>query len=317
MVPLWENSWEEGVCPICQEHRKEAVSTDCGHLFCRVCLAQYVEKASASGGFCCPLCRKPCSEEVLGAGYICHSHQKKVCWFCEESRLLLCMECLVSPEHRSHRELAIKDAISHYKKRLTCRKRKLKKYIRELRQLRAQEEERLQALQFLVDCGPEWGSQQQTERQLDDIPQQWPDQLEGTPAEMSRSLDISRTITQLHSLVSDLERMARELDASMLKTASDLLTRSAPQKLEAIYPKLEKKVNESLLQASSATPTCSSLISDSPHSPRSPAANLSGRALSPPAAASGLPSPEHFPQPHSHDLVPESLTPEQSSQPPS
>ncbi|XP_032958494.1 E3 ubiquitin ligase TRIM40 isoform X3 [Rhinolophus ferrumequinum] len=294
MVPLWENSWEEGVCPICQEHRKEAVSTDCGHLFCRVCLAQYVEKASASGGFCCPLCRKPCSEEVLGAGYICHSHQKKVCWFCEESRLLLCMECLVSPEHRSHRELAIKDAISHYK--------------------------------FLVDCGPEWGSQQQTERQLDDIPQQWPDQLEGTPAEMSRSLDISRTITQLHSLVSDLERMARELDASMLKvhtprhapkTASDLLTRSAPQKLEAIYPKLEKKVNESLLQASSATPTCSSLISDSPHSPRSPAANLSGRALSPPAAASGLPSPEHFPQPHSHDLVPESLTPEQSSQPPS
>lgn len=117
MVPLRENSWEEGICPICQEHLKEAVSTDCGHLFCRVCLAQYVEKASASGGFCCPLCRKPCSEEVLGAGYICHSHQKKVCWFCEESRLLLCMECLVSPEHRSHRELPIKDAISHYKVR--------------------------------------------------------------------------------------------------------------------------------------------------------------------------------------------------------
>lgn len=117
MVPLRENSWEEGICPICQEHLKEAVSTDCGHLFCRVCLAQYVEKASASGGFCCPLCRKPCSEEVLGAGYICHSHQKKVCWFCEESRLLLCVECLVSPEHRSHRELTIKDAISHYKVR--------------------------------------------------------------------------------------------------------------------------------------------------------------------------------------------------------
>lgn len=268
MVPLRKKSWEEGICPICQEHLKEAVSTDCGHLFCRVCLAQYVEKASASGGFCCPLCRKPCSEEVLGAGYICHSHQKKVCWFCEESRLLLCMECLVSPEHRSHRELAIKDAISHYK--------------------------------FLLHCGPhrleaERGSQQQTERQLDAVPQRWPDQLEGTPAEMSGSLDISRTITQLHSLVTDLERMARELDASMLKTASDLLTRSAPQRLEAIYPKLEKKVNESLLQASSATPTCSSLISDSPHSPRSPAANLSGRPLSPPAAASGLPSPERDP----------------------
>lgn len=236
MVPLRENSWEEGICPICQEHLKEAVSTDCGHLFCRVCLAQYVEKASASGGFCCPLCRKPCSEEVLGAGYICHSHQKKVCWFCEESRLLLCMECLVSPEHRSHRELAVKDAISHYKKRLTCRKKKLEKYIRELRQLRAQEEEeeRLQALQFLVHCGPhrleaERGSQQQTERHLDAVPQRWPDQLEGTPAEMSRSLEISWTITQLHSLVTDLERMARELDASMLKVHTP---RHAPKTVE-------------------------------------------------------------------------------------
>lgn len=118
MVSLWERSWEEGICPICQEFLKEAVSTACGHLFCRVCLAQYMEKASVSEGFCCPLCRRPCSEEVLGAGYICHSHQKKVCLFCEESRLLLCKECVESPEHKSHRELAIKDVISHYKVKL-------------------------------------------------------------------------------------------------------------------------------------------------------------------------------------------------------
>lgn len=118
MFPLQEDSREEGICPICQENLKEAVSTDCKHLFCRVCLARHVAKAPASGVLCCPLCRKPCSEEVLGAGYICHSHQKKVCWFCEESRHLLCMECLVSPEHKSHCELAIENAISHYKVRL-------------------------------------------------------------------------------------------------------------------------------------------------------------------------------------------------------
>lgn len=117
MLSLRDEGWEEGVCPICQERLREVVSTDCGHLFCRVCLAQHVDKASASGVFCCPLCRKPCSEGLLGTGYICHSHQKKVCWFCEESRLLLCVECLVSPEHKSHCELAIEDAISHYKVR--------------------------------------------------------------------------------------------------------------------------------------------------------------------------------------------------------
>lgn len=76
-----------------------------------------MEKTSVSGVFYCPLCRKPCSEGVCGATYICHSHQKKVCWFCEESRLLLCIECLVSPEHKFHCELAIEDAISHYKVR--------------------------------------------------------------------------------------------------------------------------------------------------------------------------------------------------------
>lgn len=75
---------------------------------------------------------------------------------------------------------------------------------------------------FPVDCGPhrleaELGSKQQTERQLDAVPQLWPDQLEGTPAEMSGNFDICRTLTQLHNLITDLERTARELDANMLK----------------------------------------------------------------------------------------------------
>nr|KAF6508809.1 hypothetical protein HJG63_019867 [Rousettus aegyptiacus] len=84
-------------------------------------------------------------------------------------------------------------------------------------------------MQFQVACGPhgleaDMENQLQTESQLDDFPQQWPDQLKGMPAEVSRILDISRTITQLSSLVTDLERMAKKLDASMLKNASDLLT---------------------------------------------------------------------------------------------
>lgn len=66
MVPLRENSWEEGICPICQEHLKEAVSTDCGHLFCRVCLAQYVEKASASGGLAVPSAGSPVPRRFWG-----------------------------------------------------------------------------------------------------------------------------------------------------------------------------------------------------------------------------------------------------------
>uniref|UniRef100_A0A140T9D5 E3 ubiquitin ligase TRIM40 n=1 Tax=Homo sapiens TaxID=9606 RepID=A0A140T9D5_HUMAN len=224
MIPLQKDNQEEGVCPICQESLKEAVSTNCGHLFCRVCLTQHVEKASASGVFCCPLCRKPCSEEVLGTGYICPNHQKRVCRFCEESRLLLCVECLVSPEHMSHHELTIENALSHCKERLNRRSRKLRKDIAELQRLKAQQEKKLQALQ------------------------QWLGQLEHMPAEAARILDISRAVTQLRSLVIDLERTAKELDTNTLKNAGDLLNRSAPQKLEVIYPQLEKGVSELLLQ---------------------------------------------------------------------
>ncbi|XP_011769053.2 E3 ubiquitin ligase TRIM40 isoform X2 [Macaca nemestrina] len=274
MIPLHKDNQEEGVCPICQESLKEAVSTNCGHLFCRVCLTQHVEKASASGVFCCPLCRKPCSEEVLGTGYICPNHQKRVCRFCEESRLLLCVECLVSPEHVSHHELTIENALSHYKERLNRRSRKLRKDIAELQRLKAQEGKKLQALQ------------------------QWLGQLEHMPAEVARILDISRAVTQLSSLVIDLERTAKELDTNTLKNAGDLLNRSAPQKLEIIYPQLEKRVSELLLQPSSEALTCSSLgrlTSGSPQPPLSPSSNLSRPPLDLPSASSGLPAPEHVP----------------------
>nr|BAD69773.1 tripartite motif-containing 40 [Macaca mulatta] len=216
MIPLHKDNQEEGVCPICQESLKEAVSTNCGHLFCRVCLTQHVEKASASGVFCCPLCRKPCSEEVLGTGYICPNHQKRVCRFCEESRLLLCVECLVSPEHVSHHELTIENALSHYKERLNRRSRKLRKDIVELQRLKAQEGKKLQALQ------------------------QWLGQLEHMPAEVARILDISRAVTQLSSLVIDLERTAKELDTNTLKNAGDLLNSWRKESMNCFFSHPQK-----------------------------------------------------------------------------
>uniref|UniRef100_A0ABB5URF5 E3 ubiquitin ligase TRIM40 n=1 Tax=Sus scrofa TaxID=9823 RepID=A0ABB5URF5_PIG len=275
MIPLREDSREEGLCPICQEGLKEAVSTDCGHLFCRVCLAQHLGKASASGVLSCPLCRKPCSEGVLGAGYTCHSHQKKVCWFCEESRLLLCVECRGSPEHSSHCELAIENAISHYKERLNRRIRKLKKDACELQRLRAQEE-RLQTAQFQTDCGTH-RLEAGLERQLDALARQGPGHLEDVPAE----------------------------------SASDLLNRSAPEQLEY----LKKRTSETLLLPSSAALTHSSrgpLISDSPQPPGSPSSNLPSLPPGQPGAPAGL-SPEHGPLSSSHscDVTPDPLTPGQ------
>lgn len=330
---LREDRQEEGICPICQECLKEAVRTDCGHLFCRACLAQHLEKASASGVRSCPLCRKPCSEGVLGAGYTCDSPQKKAYWFCEESRRLLCMECRVTPEHKSHCELPIENAISHYKERtlrdsnsvttnsavaytvsenlseefsgIFTQKRdhriiekRLNRRIRRRRQLRIQEEilQEMQADHGTHRLEAELEQQPQTRRQLDAPAQQRPDQRRDVSAELSRSPGISRALLQFSSLVTDPEGMAKKLDTSLLKDAGDLLNRSAPEQLEAIYPNLEERINESLVQPSSAALTCSSLghlISDSPHPPGSPSPNLSSLPLGLPDGPSDLPSPEH------------------------
>ncbi|TKC37316.1 hypothetical protein EI555_006132, partial [Monodon monoceros] len=183
--------------------------------------------------------------------------------------------------------------------RLNRRIRKLRKDICELQRLRAQEEERLQAMQ--ADCRThrleaELERQHRARRQLDALPQQRPGQLEDMPAEVSRIPGISRAMIQLSSLVTELEGMAKKLDASLLKDASDLLNRSAPEQLEAIYPNLEKRINESLNQPSSVALTGSSLdqlISDSPQPPCSPSPNLSSLPLGLPSAPSGLPPPEH------------------------
>ncbi|XP_008854284.1 tripartite motif-containing protein 40 [Nannospalax galili] len=240
MVPPHKDN-RENICPICLEPLKEPVSTDCRHHFCRGCLTQHVEKASGSGILRCPVCRKPCSEGVLGEDYICYRHQKRVHSFCEISKCLLCVDCLKAPEHQSHLEPTIENAISHYKERLNRRSRKLRKDLGDLQRLKAQKEERLQALQ--VDwrshrLKAELKSQDQTKGQLQDHPQQQLDQQEDLPAEVAKILDLTEAATQFSVLVADVERRAKELDAGTLKDASDLLNRSAPKKLEGLLSHL-------------------------------------------------------------------------------
>ncbi|XP_021004850.1 tripartite motif-containing protein 40 isoform X2 [Mus caroli] len=200
------NKDNQDICPICLDPLKEAVSTDCRHLFCRMCLTQHMDKASVSGILSCPVCRKPCSEGVLGDNYICHTHQKRVCRFCEASGHLLCEECLQSPEHQSHTELSIENAISHYKERLNRRSRKLRKDLGDLQQLKAQEKKMLQALQVDCECHSlrtDLQNQDQSKEQLKALPWHWLDQ-EDLPEE----------------------------------DASDLLDRSAPQKLEGLLSRV-------------------------------------------------------------------------------
>lgn len=98
----------------------------------------------------------------------------------------------------------------------------------------------LQALQVDCECHrlrTDLQNQDQTKEQLKALPWHWLDQ-EDLPEEVAKIFSFSEAVTQLSILVSGLERMAKDLDASTLKDASDLLDRSAPQKLEGLLSRV-------------------------------------------------------------------------------
>uniref|UniRef100_A0A2K6FAA2 Uncharacterized protein n=1 Tax=Propithecus coquereli TaxID=379532 RepID=A0A2K6FAA2_PROCO len=212
MVPLHKDSWEEEICP------------SASHFFRCVCLTQHVQRPRLEKSGCTK--PKPWGGAAAGA---CPGNQKQPCVLAERVR-------------RGQRTL---------EERLSHRGRKLRKDMAELCGPKAQEEEKLQALQFQVDRGnhkleAELESQHQTRGRLGALPQQRLDQSEDVPAEVVRILEVSRAAAQLSSLVTDLERTAKEPDARTLQDF--FVSRGAPQKLDVLYPELEKRVSESLLQ---------------------------------------------------------------------
>ncbi|XP_038672940.1 zinc-binding protein A33-like [Scyliorhinus canicula] len=129
---------EETICPICLDFFAEPVILDCGHNFCCSCISQCWEKKEVNS---CPECREEFPERTLRANRAlaklaqkarklrlspkekkiklhCEEHQEEMKLFCETDKKLICVNCVVAPDHREHRFLPIKEAVEKYKDRL-------------------------------------------------------------------------------------------------------------------------------------------------------------------------------------------------------
>ncbi|XP_038671639.1 zinc-binding protein A33-like [Scyliorhinus canicula] len=131
-----EESWtEEAICPICLDFFTDPVSLECGHNFCRSCITQRWEKKEKNS---CPECRQEFPERNLTESWAlanlaekarklklnreekesnlhCEEHQEELKLFCETDKKLICVNCVVSQEHREHRFIPIKEAVEIYK----------------------------------------------------------------------------------------------------------------------------------------------------------------------------------------------------------
>ncbi|NXS98580.1 TRI39 ligase, partial [Jacana jacana] len=145
-----ERLQEEAICPICLEYMSEPVSIDCGHNFCRGCIAKHCQEEKglwADGRFSCPQCRASChrggfrpnrqlanivesiqqlglragvgTETGLGSGTpLCAQHDERLKLFCEEEEEAICVVCRESLRHRSHTVYPIEEAAQVYKVKL-------------------------------------------------------------------------------------------------------------------------------------------------------------------------------------------------------
>ncbi|NXA19700.1 TRI39 ligase, partial [Ibidorhyncha struthersii] len=142
-----ERLQEEAICPICLEYMSEPVSIDCGHNFCRGCIAKHCQEKGlwADGPFSCPQCRASCHrsgfrpnrqlanivESIRQLGLraspgtepgtgtpLCPQHDERLKLFCEEEEEAICVVCRESLHHRSHTVYPIEEAAQVYKVKL-------------------------------------------------------------------------------------------------------------------------------------------------------------------------------------------------------
>ncbi|XP_032997424.1 zinc finger protein RFP-like [Lacerta agilis] len=133
---------DEATCSICLDYFQNPMMViDCGHNFCRDCIAQCCE-GSVANVFSCPQCRKPFPWQNLrpnrhlwnivelamqfsmrrakesGEQQLCKKHQEPLKLFCEYDQTSICVVCDRSKLHKYHSIIPIEEAAQVYQEKI-------------------------------------------------------------------------------------------------------------------------------------------------------------------------------------------------------
>ncbi|XP_039374884.1 E3 ubiquitin-protein ligase TRIM39-like [Mauremys reevesii] len=256
-----ESLQEEAMCPICLEYFKDPVIIDCGHHFCRACIAQCWEGSNTD--ISCPQCRETVQQGNLrpnrklanvvemvkrlslqaakGAGEerVCGEHQETLKLFCEEDQTSVCVVCHLSRAHRDHRVAPIKEAAQEYKEKLQGALGPLRKELEEALTLMSKEETKTKEWQGKVKNRREMiaGEFNKLHTLLREEEQLLLQSLEEEEKKTLQRLQenvtkLSQQSSSLQQLITELEEKCQQPVVELLKDVKSTLSRSANVKLQ-------------------------------------------------------------------------------------
>ncbi|XP_037770753.1 E3 ubiquitin-protein ligase TRIM39-like [Chelonia mydas] len=256
-----ESLQEEATCPICLEYFKDPVIIDCGHNFCRACIAQCWEGPDTAAS--CPQCRETVQQGNLrpnrqlanvleiakqlslqaakGAGgeRVCGEHQETLKLFCEEDQTSVCVVCHLSRAHRAHRVVPIEEAAQEYKVKLQGALGPLRKELEEALALMSKEKKKTTEWQGKVKNKREMiaGEFNKLHTLLREEEQLLLQSLEQEERETLQRLQenvtkLSRQSSSLQQLITEIEEKCQQPVAELLKDVKSTLSRSENVKLQ-------------------------------------------------------------------------------------
>ncbi|XP_074975961.1 LOW QUALITY PROTEIN: E3 ubiquitin-protein ligase TRIM39-like [Caretta caretta] len=256
-----ESLQEEAACPICLEYFKDPVIIDCGHNFCRACVAQCWEGSNTDTS--CPQCRETVQQgnlrpnrqlanvleiarrlslqAVKGAGgeRVCGEHQETLKLFCEEDQTSVCVVCHLSRAHRAHTVVPIEEAAQEYKVKLQGALGHLRKELQEVLALTSKEKKKTTEWQGKVKNKREMvsGEFNKLHTLLKEEEQLLLQSLEEEERETLQRLQenvtkLSRQSSSLQQLITEIEEKCQQPVAELLKDVKSTLSRSENVKLQ-------------------------------------------------------------------------------------